>query len=328
MRYRDFGRTGLKISELGFGCGAVGGLMVRGEHRDMVRTVAYAIEHGVNYFDTARMYGDGLSEMHIGAVLRELDASDALVGTKVRFNAADFRRLESATAEQIDNSLKRLGRDSVDIIFTHNPIGQESNPQQGVLSVSDIERVASAFESAIEQGKLRFWGVNGLGESDAIHKAVESLEPWGMHTCYNLLNPSSGYQAPASFPFQDYRQLMRRAAERGVGTVGIRVLAGGALSGSGERHPIAASSVGPIATGRSYEEDVARTGAFRFLVQDGYADNLVEAAIRFAISNDSLSTALVGISSFEQWEQAVDSANKGPLPQEALERLEELWAAM
>ena len=89
MQHRAFGNTGLQVSVLGFGCGAVGGLMVRGEHRDMFRSVEYALQSGINYFDTARMYGDGLSEIHTGAILRELGAKDALVGTKVRLTKVD-----------------------------------------------------------------------------------------------------------------------------------------------------------------------------------------------------------------------------------------------
>ncbi|MCH8884106.1 MAG: aldo/keto reductase, partial [SAR324 cluster bacterium] len=76
------------------------------------------------------------------------------------------------------------------------------------------------------------------------------------------------------------------------------------------------------------EEDIARTGAFNFLVEEGFTDSLVEAAIRFAITDENLSTALVGLSSFEQLEQAVDYTNKGPLPQAAMERLEGIWAAL
>ena len=93
MQYRAYGDTGLEVSVLGYGCGAVGGLMVRGEHKDMIRTVEYALESGINYFDTARMYGDGLSEITTGAVLRELGAHDALVGTKVRLSEAEFANL-------------------------------------------------------------------------------------------------------------------------------------------------------------------------------------------------------------------------------------------
>ena len=83
MKYRNLGKTGLKVSELGFGCGSIGGLMVRGERKDQLRVVTRAIESGINYFDTARIYGDGQSETNLGQVLKELK-SDVVVGTKVQ----------------------------------------------------------------------------------------------------------------------------------------------------------------------------------------------------------------------------------------------------
>ena len=76
MKVSRFGDTELQVSELGFGCGAVGGLMVLGDHKEMMNAVEYAIDSGINYFDTARMYGDGLSEIHTGAILRELNKAD------------------------------------------------------------------------------------------------------------------------------------------------------------------------------------------------------------------------------------------------------------
>ncbi len=121
---------------------------------------------------------------------------------------------------------------------------------------------------------------------------------------------------------------MKKAFEQGVGTVAIRILAAGALVGNLNRHPIASQIVSPIASGASMEEDVARTGAFNFLVDDGYTDSLVEAAIRFAISDEGLSTALVGLSSFEHLETAVAATNKGPLPEEAIKKLEGIWSAL
>ena len=113
-----------------------------------------------------------------------------------------------------------------------------------------------------------------------------------------------------------------------MGTVAIRILAAGALTRSSARHPIAAQDVAPIATGRSLDEDMARTGGFDFLVNDGYVDGPVEAAIRFVISSESLSTALVGLSSFDQLEQAATYTNKGLLPADALAKLEGIWAAL
>ena len=72
MEMRVFGRTGMRLSVLGFGCGAVGGLMVRGDALDQERTIARAIAAGVNYFDTAVQYGDGESEKNLGRVLHNL----------------------------------------------------------------------------------------------------------------------------------------------------------------------------------------------------------------------------------------------------------------
>jgi aryl-alcohol dehydrogenase-like predicted oxidoreductase len=90
METRSLGKTGLKVSVLGFGCGAVGGLMVRGAPDDQERAVARALELGINYFDTAPLYGNGESEKNLGRVLATL-RPNVLVGTKVRIPLAEFR---------------------------------------------------------------------------------------------------------------------------------------------------------------------------------------------------------------------------------------------
>src|SRR5919204_191762 len=84
MELRPLGRTGLTVSALGFGCGAVGGLMVRGEPSAQRRAVARAIEAGLRYFDTAPSYGDGRSEENLGRVWHELRPDGCVVGTKFR----------------------------------------------------------------------------------------------------------------------------------------------------------------------------------------------------------------------------------------------------
>jgi hypothetical protein len=81
MEMRVFGRTGMELSVLGFGCGAVGGVMVRGDPRDQERTIARAIAAGVNYFDTAVQYGNGESEKNLGRILQKLKPPDVAVGT-------------------------------------------------------------------------------------------------------------------------------------------------------------------------------------------------------------------------------------------------------
>lgn len=314
MNYRMLGSTDLKVSELGFGCGAVGGLMVRGEPAEMTRVVARAIEAGVTYFDTAQMYGDGISETNLGRVLGELKA-DVVVGTKIRLNAAEMDDIPSAVVTAVETSLRRLQMESVDLMQLHNTIMPQRQAARGWVGVDDLPPVIETFQRLREQGKVRYWGINGLGDSEALLQAVATTEAHTIQVCYNLLNPSAAVPVPADFPYQDYAQLIDRAAERGMGVIAIRVLAGGALSGMDARHPVAAASVAPIATGSSYQEDVAQAQRFQFLVKQGVVESLVEAAIRFAISNPHVSTAMVGISNMEQLEQAIAAVNRGPLPE-------------
>src|SRR5438270_5209180 len=96
MEMRSFGRTGMQVSILGFGCGAVGGLMVRGDPADQERTIARALDAGVNYFDTAVQYGDGASEHNLGRVLKQLKPTAAIIGTKVRLRPPELNRVTQA----------------------------------------------------------------------------------------------------------------------------------------------------------------------------------------------------------------------------------------
>lgn len=327
MEYRQLGRTGLKVSALGFGCGAVGGLLVKGEYREMVRAVARAIASGINYFDTARIYGDGASEANLGLVLEALKA-DVVVGTKVRLLAEEMNDIEAAVVTSVEGSLKRLRRDCVDLIQLHNSVALERQPERGWVSVDDAATVIRAFQKLQQQGKVRYWGINGLGETAALQQAVASGEADTVQCCFNLINPSGGTRVPVGFPFQDYGRLIDKAVEQQMGVIAIRVLAGGALSGSAARHPNAAQSVGPIATGSTYTEDVALAQHYILLIEEGYVESLVEAAIRFVIGEAEVSTTLVGISNMEQLEQAITFANRGPLPGEALARLRDIWAQL
>lgn len=323
MKYRQLGRTDLHVSELGFGCGSIGGLLVRGEYPAMRRAVSRAIELGITYFDTASLYGEGQSEVNLGAVLRELQA-DVLVGTKVRLAAEDLERIEGAVVASVVASLRRLGRERIDLIQLHNPLMRHRRPEWAAMAAEDLAVVVRAFQSLERQGKVRFWGITGLGETEALQQVVAAGGFHSVQVVYNLLNPSTGQPVPAGFPYQDYRQLTDRAADKGMGAVAIRILAGGALSGALDRHPVAAQSVNPISTESDYAADVACAQRFSFLAKEGIVKSPVEAAIRFALSKPEISTALIGLSSLEQLEHAVACANRGPLPVEALSRLQKV----
>lgn len=328
---RPFGRTGLRLSALGFGCGNVGGLMIRGTPAERERAVARAVELGIDYFDTAPAYGDGQSEINLGAALRVVPGR-ALVGTKFRLERPDLADVAGAISRSLELSLRRLGREHVEVLHLHNLIGRDMTRAAagadagGVTAADVLERVVPALERLREQGKTRFYGVTALGDTAALHRVVERGSLHSAQVCYNLLNPSAGVAVEPRFPAQDFERLLDRAAAHGVGAIVIRVLAAGALSGVGARHPIAAPSVDPIASGPDYTADVRRARELRGFLEEAGADTLVEAALRFAIGHAAVSTVLLGYSSLEQLETAAAAVSKGPLPPRALARLVTLWS--
>src|ERR687897_898668 len=101
MQKRRLGRTGLEVSVLGYGAGAVGGLFTKGAAADQERAIARAIEAGINYFDTASRYGDGESEKNLGRVLKALKAN-VVVGTKFRLTTEDRAKVGKAIEQSMD----------------------------------------------------------------------------------------------------------------------------------------------------------------------------------------------------------------------------------
>ena len=326
MEFRTFGRTGMRLSILGFGCGAVGGLMVRGDAADQERAIARAIAVGVNYFDTAVLYGDGESEKNLGRVLQKLKPADVVVGTKVRLAPDDLGRIEDAITTSLEGSLSRLKLDRVDILHLHNPItGEGGGSALGVRQV--LGEVVQAFERLRQQGKIRFLGLTALGDTAALHEVINARVFDSAQVVYNMLNPSAADALPQNYPAQDYGRLFDATTVAGVGVVGIRVLAGGALSGSAERHPIAGPAPEPIGSALSYDADIDRARRLMPLVEQGFAASLTEAATRFALSHPAMGTILVGMATPQQFEDALAAVEKGPLPQAALNRLTELRQA-
>jgi len=321
MQSRIFGRTGMHISVLGFGCGAVGGFMVRGDPADQERVVARAIAAGVNYFDTAVQYGNGESEKNLGRVLQRLKPANVVVGTKVRLPPGAF--IADAVTMSLEGSLARLGLERVDIFHLHNPVTETGGgPALSVRQV--LDEVVPAFERLRQQGKIRFLGMTAVGDTAALNQVIDARAFDSAQVVYNMLNPSAAGELPENYPAQDYGRLFDHTEAAGTGVVGIRVLAGGALSGSAERHPIAGLAPEPIGSAMSYDADVDRARRLMPLVKEGFATSLTEAATRFALSHPAMGTILVGVATPRQFEDALAAVQKGPLPQAALDRLSAL----
>src|SRR5438270_6935247 len=322
MEKRRFGRTGLDISLLGFGCGAVGGLMVKGDPAEQERAVGRAIELGINYFDTAQMYGNGESEKNLGRVLKALKP-DVYVGSKVRLPPTERGQIGAAITASLEASLKRLGRDSVDLFQFHNAIvDTTSGANFGADAV--LEEVVPAFQRLRDQGKFRFFGITANGETPALHRVIDARAFDTGQASYNLLNPSPGGPVPANYPAQDYGNLLGHAQAADMGIINIRVLAGGALSGTEERHPLGSPPPAPIGSGSDYRRDVERARRFEPLVRDGHSESLIAASLRCVIAHPAVSTVLFGYPAMVQLDYSARSVEQGPLSPAALARIAEI----
>jgi aryl-alcohol dehydrogenase-like predicted oxidoreductase len=329
MEQRTLGRTGLRVSALGFGCGDVGGLIVRGAPAERERAVARAFEAGINYFDTASSYGSGESERNLGRALKAVGIRP-YVGTKFRLEPAE-KDLGVAIGRSLQASLERLGMERVDLFQLHNLIVRDDGapaPGRGLTVRRVLDEVMPALGALRKQGKIGAAGITALGDTASVHAVIDAGVVDTAQVCLNLLNPSAASAVPTGFPAQDFGRLLDRARQRGVGVINIRVLAAGALSESLDRHAIAMPSVAPIASGSDYAADVEQARRLRPVVDKGYAEDLMEASIRFALANEPVSTVLVGYSTMEHLERAITVVNRGPLPAAALDLLRGVWAGM
>jgi aryl-alcohol dehydrogenase-like predicted oxidoreductase len=323
MLYRTLGKTGLKVSEIGFGCGNNAVLMVHATYEEQSRAVRRALDLGINYFDTAFAYGLGKSEENLGKILNALGA-EPVVSTKIRLEpAAD---LKAATIHAVEAAIGRLQRKSVDLIQLHNRAVSERAPgKRFSLTPEDVLEaggVLDGFKEMRAQGKVKFFGFSGLGDPDALHELIASGAFDSVQAYYNLLNPSAGQPVPKGFSALDYRLLIDRAAEKGMGVAVIRVLAAGALTS----HPESGggSSPEPLSPGSDYTRDLERTEKVKFLVAKDVT-RLTHAAIRFALMKQGVSTVLVGFSNSAHIDEAVACSGAGGLSDDAMSRLRKLW---
>lgn len=329
MNYRKLGRTGLRVSEIGFGCGNVGGLIIRGSFTEQVEAVRLALELGINYFDTAPSYGQGRSETNLGKVLSELEP-DIVLASKVGLSLDQLDNIPEAVETSVDASLERLQRDHLDILQLHSRIAstRDSSKWPRSLGIDDVlgeKGVAEAFDNMRNEGKTSFIGFTGLGETAALHRVVESGRFDVVQSYFNLLNPSAGYPVSKQFTGYDFKQLIDKAKSRGMGVAAIRVMAAGALGGDASRKGYAALKVsGPMVPGGEYEKDQSRASRLGFLLEAHRS--LPQAALQFVLTHPGVSTALVGFSNLDQIREAAESSEFGPLQERDMEKLREMWA--
>ena len=266
MRRRVLGRTGLSVSEIGFG----------GYPIDEPSVIPYALDHGINYIDTAHCYRGGRSEETIGAAL-EGRRRDVVLTTKWCPHHVGKPATKKVFLDILDDSLRRLRTDHVDIVLNHE-VGRSSDGT-GVERLKNPEMFA-AFEEAKKAGKVRFLGASGHDPDlmEVMHHAVDSGRFDVLLCRYSFLD----------FPEQE--KLIEKAHAKGVGVIAMKTLAG--------------------AKGADLDKFRDRYTTFK------------QAALKWVLSNPSLSNLIISINSTRQVDEYVPASGR-PLEKADLDILRE-----
>lgn len=310
MQHRDLGKTGIKVSVIGFGAWAIGGASEasgtplgwgKTSDDESLAAIRRAREAGVTFFDTSDSYGFGRSESLLGIVLSR-HRPDVVIATKVgvvRTSGAlkkDFSRQHILHA--VDGSLKRLRTDYIDLYQLHNP----------TLDQLRREEIQETMDRLQDAGKIRFWGVSIFAPEEGI-EIINKGWGYSLQVLYNILN-----QAPA-------RELLPLAKERGYGVVARVPLASGLLTGKYRQDTIFSRDDirQNFLTPKRLEEVTARVDEVRSII-GGTARSMAEASLRFVLANEAVSTTIPGAKNVRQVDSNV-AAGDGTLPPEVIEKL-------
>ena len=321
MRYRTFGRTGLQVSELVFGGGWVGGVLIHQDDATKLETLRRAMDAGINWIDTAPAYGKTQSEQALGWLLKEIDATPYL-STKVLLDTTRLDDIPGQVERSLHESLQRLNRDSVDLLLLHNPI--EPSGAAGTVTPEHVLRsngAADALERARDKGLTRYIGFTALGDAASCRQVVDSGRFHAAQVYYNLLNPSAGRSMPTGWTGHDFADLIAACKAQGTAVMAIRVFAAGVLA-TDVRHGREVI----ITHGTDVASEERRAQVVFSTLGNAYGTR-AQTALRFVLTNPDVSCAIIGLAELAHLEEALAGAEAGPLAQPALNALQRLYAA-
>lgn len=317
MDFRLLGTTGLRVSRIAFGAGPIPAVMTSGAAVDRVAVLRRAIDQGINWIDTAASYGAGQSESSIGESLAQLGAHDVMqIATKFRVVGDDFENLEAAIRQSLSESMARLRTRRIALLQLHNAITWQRDSEPSSVSVDDVLRpggVADVLERLRSDESIGAVGLTGTGEASAVREVISSGRFQTIQAPYNLLNPSAGQTMSDDFSETNYGNLFAECTRRSMGVFAIRVYAGGALAGQPPSSHTLQTRYFPLAL---YQRDQARAEAWRRRLAIQGID-LKEAAVRFALQHPAVTSAIIGLSTPAQVDQAVQCLTPRDEPPEA-----------
>jgi aryl-alcohol dehydrogenase-like predicted oxidoreductase len=316
LEYRNLGETGIRVSEISLGTWALGGEWGTVGEEDAYAALNRAVDLGVNFLDTADVYGDGRSEKLIGRLLRDRPQDEISVATKAG------RRLDPHTAEGynhenlsafVERSLENLGVEAIDLLQLHCP------PTEAYRQDSTFE----ALDRLREEGKIRHYGVS----VEKVEEARMALSYPNVETVQIIFNIFRQKPAEEFFPL---------AEERNIGILARVPLASGLLSGkmtadrafSEDDHRNfnregEAFDRGETFSGVNFETGLGAAEELKELVPEGYT--LAQFALRWILMHPAVSCAIPGGKNPAQVGDNVAAAEMPPLSEASMQRAREIY---
>ena len=315
MQYRELGRTGWKVSTISFGAWAIGGSWGPVEDAESLRALQKAVDLGVNFFDTADVYGDGRSERLLAQLKRERE-EEIIIATKAGrrldpHNSAGYNR-QNLTAF-IERSLKNLGTETLDLVQLHCP----------PTEVYYRPEVFGWLDEMVKEGKIRLYGVS----VERVEEALKAIEYPGVQTVQIIFNVFR--QRPADLFFSE-------AKRRQVGILARLPLSSGLLAGKMTRSSSFAPEDhragnrqgewfdrGETFSGVDFETGLEVVEELRPLVPPGYT--LAQFAMRWILMFEAVTCAIPGAKRAAQVEENARAAHMPALSEETMHKVREIY---
>lgn len=308
MDYTTLGKTGLKVSVAGLGCGGPSRLGMRGDagtEEHAVRLIKQALDLGVNFLDTAQNYG---TEGVVGKAIAGLPRDRVVISTKKTLPTADDPNPAVTIVDGLEKSLRFLGTDYIDIYHLHGVEPKDYEFAQ--------RRLIEPMRRLQQQGKIRFVGVTEGFVVDTTHTMLaDSLKKnlWDVIMVgFSLLNPSAR------------KNIFPLTLTSGVGVLDMFAVRRGLSQPNSLREMcIELVEKGAIAKGSLDLDD-----PLGFLLKETDATTLPEAAYRFCRHERGVDVVLTGTGNPEHLKENIAAILKPPLPTEALAKLEKLFGGL
>ena len=305
MDYTILGRSGLKVSVAGLGCGGPSrlGLRQNKSTAEAVAVVRRALDLGVNFIDTAEWYG---TEPVVGAAIADVPRPQLVLSTKKTIPPLDHPDPGAEVTNSLDGSLKRLRTDYVDVYHVHGVYpGQYPYVK---------ERLLPSFLQLRRHGKIRAVGITERFPNDPTHTVLRQAlqdDDWDVIMIgFNLLNPCAR------------KDVFRMTQKQGVGVINMYAVRRG-LSQPALLKSICADLVKKgVAGARSLNPD----DPLDFVLKDGGASSAPEAAYRFCRHESGVHVVLTGTVNPDHLKSNVEALTRPPLNEPVLRRLEEVFA--